>query len=84
MAVYLKGLKLQFYRGIGHEPQAMAPFRDFNFFIGANNSGKSTVLNFISSNLPFKRENTISASGVDVYRGEITGQLAVEFGISEN
>jgi hypothetical protein len=30
----------------------MFPFKKFNFFIGANNSGKSTALNFISKYLP--------------------------------
>jgi predicted ATP-dependent endonuclease of OLD family len=30
----------------------MSHFAEFNFFIGANNSGKSTVLNFITNYLP--------------------------------
>ncbi|CAE6724414.1 hypothetical protein LMG22931_01887 [Paraburkholderia nemoris] len=32
----------------------MAPFKTFNFFIGANNTGKSAVLSFISRHLPPK------------------------------
>ena len=60
----------------------MAPFRDFNFFIGANNSGKSTVLNFISQNLPFK-DKPLSVSGLDVYKGLATGQLSAQVGIDE-
>ena len=52
MAIYLKALGLQNYRGIGPEWVLMHNFKDFNFFIGANNSGKSTVLNFISRHLP--------------------------------
>ncbi|MGD9543309.1 MAG: ATP-dependent endonuclease [Methylocystis sp.] len=51
MGVFLHGLKLQFYRGIGDQIQTMHPFKRFNFFIGSNNSGKSTVLNFISKHL---------------------------------
>ncbi|MGJ0505067.1 MAG: AAA family ATPase [Methylocystis sp.] len=51
MGVFLHGLKLQFYRGIGDQTQTMYPFKRFNFFIGSNNSGKSTVLNFISKHL---------------------------------
>ncbi len=52
MPVYLKALSLKNYRGIGDEPQFMPSFKEFNFFIGANNAGKSTILNFISRHLP--------------------------------
>jgi AAA15 family ATPase/GTPase len=52
VSVYLHGLGLRNYRGIGDTMQKIAPFREFNFFIGANNSGKSSVLNFISRFLP--------------------------------
>jgi hypothetical protein len=52
--VYLQGLKLTNYRGIGPAEQTMAPFKTFNFFIGANNAGKSAVLSFISRHLPPK------------------------------
>lgn len=51
MSVFLHGLGLQFYRGIGEEKQRLGPFKDFNFFIGANNSGKSIILEFISNYL---------------------------------
>ncbi|WP_186148722.1 ATP-dependent nuclease [Burkholderia gladioli] len=50
--IYLQGLKLTNYRGIGPKEQTMAPFKTFNFFIGANNTGKSAVLLFISRHLP--------------------------------
>jgi hypothetical protein len=53
-SVYLQGLKLTNYRGIGPAEQTMAPFKTFNFFIGANNAGKSAVLSFISRHLPPK------------------------------
>jgi len=52
MPVYLKALALRNYRGIGNSIQTMPNFKTFNFFIGANNAGKSTVLNFISRHLP--------------------------------
>jgi hypothetical protein len=52
MTAPLKGLGLRNYRGIGPDMQLMFPFRMFNVFIGANNSGKSAVLNFISKWLP--------------------------------
>lgn len=44
---FLVGLELAGYRGIGNKPQPIAPFDQINFFIGPNNSGKSTVLSFI-------------------------------------
>lgn len=47
MPIYLNALGLQFFRGIGHEVQRLNSFREFNFFIGANNSGKSTILDFL-------------------------------------
>jgi len=43
MSTFLKGLALKNYRGIGQEWQKMPAFKKFNFFIGPNNSGKSTV-----------------------------------------
>ncbi|OUL71620.1 hypothetical protein CA603_46810 [Paraburkholderia hospita] len=52
--IYLQGLKLANYRGIGPKEQSMAPFKTFNFFIGANNSGKSAVLSFIHRHLPVR------------------------------
>jgi predicted ATPase len=51
MPVYLRALALQNYRGIGNTIQKMPEFKTFNFFIGANNAGKSTILNFISRHL---------------------------------
>ncbi len=48
---FLHGVSLQNYRGIGEETQFVGPFGQFNFFIGPNNAGKSTVLNFISHHL---------------------------------
>jgi hypothetical protein len=52
--IYLQGLKLTNYRGIGPNEQTMAPFKTFNFFICANNAGKSAVLSFISRHIPPK------------------------------
>lgn len=46
--IFLKGLQLSGFRGIGKELQTLSPFQKFNFFIGANNSGKSTVIEFIA------------------------------------
>lgn len=59
MPEYLKSLLLKNYRGIGNIPQKMNDFKSFNFFIGANNSGKSTILNFISRHLPPRFQNPV-------------------------
>ncbi|MGA1798690.1 AAA family ATPase [Sphingomonas sp. 4RDLI-65] len=57
MPVYLTALALKNYRGIGNDFERMPSFKKFNFFIGANNAGKSTILNFISKYLPPKFKN---------------------------
>lgn len=46
-SIFLEGLALTNFRGIGSE-QVLAPFRELNFLIGPNNSGKSAVLYFLS------------------------------------
>jgi predicted ATPase len=86
MAVFMRGLKLRNYRGIGLDAQEMVSFQDINFFIGRNNSGKSAILNFITNHLPcygsasYKRN---SFDGFDYHGGsisnEISGSLAIDF-----
>ncbi|MCV9940878.1 ATP-binding protein [Boseaceae bacterium BT-24-1] len=78
MPVYIKGIGLQFYRGIGAEAQFLYPFKDFNFFVGANNSGKSTVLNFLSEFIPFSQLSGKTARApvlLDLHRGSVSGRL---------
>ncbi len=81
----LEALSLRFYRGIGEETQFIGPFTKFNFFIGANNSGKSTVLSFICNHLPFSSTKTdiTSLSSTDTHRGSKSGNCQVKIGISE-
>lgn len=87
MAIHLHALSLKNYRGIGEEPQVMHSFKTFNFFIGANNAGKSTILNFISRYLPpkFRDRQPVSTqtskdiSDLEWHRGE-KGR-AIEVGI---
>lgn len=52
MTDFLQGLALQNYRGIGPNWVKMSGFSRFNFFVGSNNSGKSSVLNFLSTRIP--------------------------------
>jgi len=51
MSVFIHALSVQNYRGVGDE-QRLIGLSSFNFFIGANNAGKSTILNVISRHLP--------------------------------
>ncbi|MBP1843110.1 putative ATPase [Rhizobium petrolearium] len=82
MPVFLHALSLQFYRGIGPETQKLSNFTEFNFFIGANNSGKSTVLNYLSNYLPSQgRRNLPSVSALEQYRGQKTGETMVSIGV---
>jgi len=81
MTAFLQGLALANYRGFGAVVQKMGPFRDFNFFIGTNNSGKSAVLNFISQHMPFK-EHQLNLQGVERHRGGSTGDLITAVGIT--
>ncbi|OAN86078.1 ATP-dependent nuclease [Sulfitobacter geojensis] len=83
MPTHLKALSLQFYRGIGPDKQSIGPFSEMNLFIGANNSGKSTVLNFIRDRLLFKAggQKVQSLGPAEEYRGQTTGRLAAAVGI---
>lgn len=47
--IYLPGLALASYKGFGPDVQFMGPFKAINFFVGANNSGKSSILEFLDS-----------------------------------
>jgi len=49
---YLFGLGLKNYRGIGNSYVELPCFGRFNIFIGPNNAGKSSILNFINEQLP--------------------------------
>ncbi len=64
----------------------MAPFKTFNFFIGANNAGKSAVLSFISRHIPPKLR-TPGASAVstveplEVHGGAMAASISMARGI---
>lgn len=82
MTIYLQGIAVGFYRGIGSETQFIAPFSTMNFFIGANNAGKSIILNVIARHL---RETSTSKkntriSDVETYRGRKSGEFFLATG----
>ncbi|MEJ2625560.1 MAG: hypothetical protein P8Z80_13760, partial [Pseudolabrys sp.] len=82
MPIFLHGLSLQNYRGIGPETQRLFPFREFNFFIGANNAGKSTVLDFIHRYLHAKSGKVRpTPDGLDLYLGGQRGAPKAAIGI---
>lgn len=70
MPIFLHGLTIQNFRGIGADAQKLFPFRDFNFFIGANNSGKSTILDFLNKFLAKDEKGRhAKPSGLDLHTG---------------
>jgi predicted ATP-dependent endonuclease of OLD family len=82
MPTYLEGLAIQFYRGIGPEAQYIAPFSSMNFFVGANNSGKSIVLNHLTKHLLQSGGDNLNEKS-DAYRGAKEGDFQSFIGISE-
>lgn len=81
MTVLLNGLALKNFRGIGPEWLILSGFSKFNFFIGPNNSGKSTVLNFIRRYL----DQEDRPRGVDDYLDHHQKQTEtpIEYAIAE-
>ncbi len=82
MTVFLEGVAAQFYRGIGAETQYIAPFGTMNFFIGANNAGKSIVLNLIADHVadaaagnPPKLKDAVEA-----FKGSTAGPFVLALG----
>jgi len=69
--VFLDAVAIRFYRGIGAELQSIGPFSAINFFVGANNAGKSIVLNFIHDRLPFceGKSQRLEPNSPEVHRG---------------
>lgn len=84
MTVFLEGVAAQFYRGIGPEVQFISPFSRMNFFIGANNAGKSIILNLLSSELAkvVNREPLSAINELEQYRGHETGNFIISIGFN--
>lgn len=87
MSNFLHGLAIKYYRGIGGKEQRLYPFKSFNYFIGQNNSGKSTVLSFIFNYLSITEyhrsyeRNNVFISSTDQYRGKVTGSTSMSIAI---
>lgn len=88
--IFLHGVALANYRGIGEELQLIGPFRRFNFFIGPNNAGKSCVLNFIAHHLKpwvwdeqnrYNRQDVKDLDPLDVHLGASRHQVKMGVGV---
>lgn len=82
MSIFLDGIAAQFYRGIGAEVQFIAPFSRMNFFIGANNAGKSIVLGLLAEQLAqVKADATLKPlAGPEQYKGAESGRFLLAVG----
>lgn len=82
MTVFLDGIAAQFYRGIGADVQFICPFSRMNFFIGANNSGKSIVLGLLAEQLKQLKsgKQLKPLQGPEVHRARETGRFVLAIG----
>lgn len=80
MTVFLNGVKFTFYRGIGDTWANLSPLSKFNFLIGENNSGKSSVLNFIAHRLDSQVPATKNLRQEEQFQGAYTGDF--EFAVA--
>jgi hypothetical protein len=82
MSVFLDGIAAQFYRGIGGDVQFIAPFSRINFFIGANNAGKSIVLGLLAEQLAQVKTGAAlkPLDGPEQYKGAETGKFLLAVG----
>lgn len=82
MSIFLNGVAAQYYRGIGSELQMISPLSSINFFVGSNNSGKSIVLNLISSHVSlFSRGGRASLTGPEIHRAKKSGEFFIAIGV---
>lgn len=79
--MFLDNIALAFYRGIGPEIQYIGPFSRLNLFIGPNNSGKSTVLNFLTGHFKQKIDGQNNSFSIEEnYFGSKKGELFFAIG----
>lgn len=78
MPVFIPGVAIKFFRGIGPELQTLYPLKSFNFFVGSNNAGKSTVLECLHR---YAQKHPSSLPPSDEHRGPVSGQMSLGFAI---
>jgi ATPase subunit of ABC transporter with duplicated ATPase domains len=79
----LDAIAVQFYRGIGSDTQYICHLSKMNVLIGANNAGKSIVLNLIADHVTsFLTGNRYAKlSYTDQYRGTPSGNFMLALGV---
>lgn len=87
--VFINGISLANYKGIGKKAVFLAPFRKFNFFIGPNNAGKSCVLTFIASHLSSLLDRNASSDTpklmpLDIHLGATETEVCMAIGVDVN
>jgi predicted ATPase len=83
MPVFLEALAVEFFRGIGAEKQELGLFKDFNFFVGSNNSGKSTILDLIHRYVSTDASER-KLDKLDDHSGAKAGIFSYAIGVSES
>jgi predicted ATPase len=73
----LIGLKFSGYRAFNDERQKLFPLGRLNIFIGENNSGKSTVLNFLNTQYPFSDKPSNSFLDKHVANSALNASVAL-------
>lgn len=82
-SIFLNGIALANFRGIGKETLFVGPFGTFNFFIGPNNSGKSSTLIFIQKYLisVINGSGGVSLDQLDIPTGDNPGPIKMGYGV---
>lgn len=84
LSIYLHGLSVKNFRGIDNEYQDASGFGRFNFFIGPNNAGKSTILDLIHRYFPISPDlrgsSRQSGDVLDINRSANSGDLRMRVG----
>jgi energy-coupling factor transporter ATP-binding protein EcfA2 len=87
LSVYLDALAVKNFRGIDNEVQEARDFGRFNFFIGPNNAGKSTILDLIHRYFPINADQSgrrsIDRSPLDSNRSANAGDFRIRVGAPE-
>lgn len=80
MTIYLHAVAVKNFRGVEDDWAEVKSLQKFNFFIGANNSGKSTFLDLVHRYLPMKK-GFGKIEAFDRHRGPLAGNFAVRTGL---
>ncbi|MDR1062739.1 MAG: ATP-binding protein [Azoarcus sp.] len=82
--VLIHGIYLKSFKGIGDNGVRLAPLQKMNFLVGPNNSGKSSILQFLARYLHGKRDGEWSRNYVqeDIPIGKHAGDVKFGFGKS--